>query len=58
MTTKMQALLGNHTKARAGAYQVSWPLKNYKAQPEKIIAAKPASQKRQSTVSVKELGNG
>ena len=50
--------LGNHTEGRVtGAdgkvFIVRWPMRSYKAQPEKIVPAKPAYQIRQSTVSIK-----
>jgi hypothetical protein len=54
-TMAIQGHMGNHSIGRIGSYEVRWPMKNYKAQPEKTTAAKPAHSQRQKTISVKEL---
>jgi predicted phage-related endonuclease len=47
--------LGQAEKGRAGQYVISWPMRNYKAQSERLIPAKEAYSVRQSTLSIKEL---
>jgi predicted phage-related endonuclease len=39
----------------AGRYQIKWPMRHYKAQPEKVVPAKEAYSIRQSTLSIKEI---
>lgn len=51
----LKMLLGNATKGTVGKFQISWPMRSYKAQPEKIIPPKEAYSIRQSTLSIKEL---
>lgn len=51
---KLKKLIGDHTKAVAGQYSISWPTRSYKAQPEKIVPAKEAYIIRQSTLTIKE----
>lgn len=41
--------------AIAGKTKISWPMLNYKAQPEKIVPAKPAYSVRQSKLKIKYL---
>ena len=50
----IQKGMGNHAKAELGDYKISWPMKNFKARPEKIVPAKDAYSVRQSTITVKE----
>jgi len=52
---ELKALLGQAAKGRAGQYLVSWPMRHYKAQPEKLVAAKAAYSVRQSSLAVKEI---
>ena len=40
--------------ATSGRYKISWPLINYKAQPEKVTPAKPARTIRQSKLSIRD----
>ena len=47
--------LGQAEKGRAGDFVISWPMRNYKAQSERLIPAKPAYSVRQSTISIKEI---
>jgi predicted phage-related endonuclease len=42
------------TKAEIGKYQVSWPMRHYKAAAERVIPAKEAYSIRQSTLTVRE----
>lgn len=50
----LKALMGDATRALAGNFTISWPTRNYKAQPEKVVPAKPAYTIRQSTLTIKE----
>jgi predicted phage-related endonuclease len=47
--------LGQAEKGRAGSFVISWPMRNYKAQSERLVAAKEAYSVRQSSLSIKEL---
>jgi predicted phage-related endonuclease len=47
--------LGQAEKGRAGSFVISWPMRNYKAQTERLVAAKEAYSIRQSSLSIKEL---
>ena len=58
LTAEIQRKMGNHTSAIAGNYRVSWPVKKYREQPEKVIPAKSAYQVRQKSISVVEKANG
>ena len=51
--TELKEMLGNATKAHAEEFRISWPIRTYQAQPEKIVPAKPAHSMRQSTVTIK-----
>jgi hypothetical protein len=46
--------LGQAEKGRAGHYVISWPMRNYKAQSERLVPAKQAYSVRQSSLSIKE----
>lgn len=50
----IKELMGKSTKGIAGGYTISWPTRSYKAQPEKVVAAKEAYTIRQSTLTIKE----
>jgi predicted phage-related endonuclease len=47
--------LGQAEKGRAGDFVISWPMRNYKAQSERLVPAKEAYSVRQSTLSIKEV---
>ena len=53
-TSIIQSKLGNYSTGKTSKYSVSWPVKNYKEQPEKVVPAKPAKSIRQKTINVKE----
>ena len=53
--TKLKAKLQTAGKAVAGKYCITWPMRHYKAQPERITPAKQASVVRQSTLTIKEI---
>jgi hypothetical protein len=50
---ELKEMLGNATTAHAEEFRISWPIRNYQAQPEKVVPAKPAHSIRQSTVTIK-----
>jgi hypothetical protein len=60
---RLMAVLGNHTKGRLGNYEVKWPFRKTKAKPAvccpkcstELEPAKPASEARQKSISIKEL---
>jgi predicted phage-related endonuclease len=47
--------LQEHTVGTTPRYKVTWPVRHYKAQPERIVPAKEASTIRQSTLTIKEI---
>ena len=53
--------MGNHEQAiteyDGKRYMIKWGMRNIKATPEKITPAKPASQVRSNTLTLKELGD-
>ena len=53
-TSKLKELMGDATKATAGKYVISWPVRTYKDQPEKVTPAKAGYAIRQSTLILKE----
>lgn len=54
--TKIKTAMQTASKAVVGnKYTVSWPMRTYKAQPEKVVPAKEAYSVRQSTLSIKEI---
>lgn len=46
--------LGHASKGRAGNLTVSWPMRNYKAQLERLVSSKDAYSVRQSNLTIKE----
>jgi hypothetical protein len=53
--TTLKLMLGQAERGRAGSAIISWPMRSYKAQPARMVAAKEAYVVRQSTLTVKEL---
>lgn len=53
--TELKTMLGNAGRGIAGKYEIKWPMRSFKAQPQKIVPAKDAYTIRQSTLSVKEV---
>lgn len=51
----MKSVMQNFSSARAGRYTISWPMRHFKAQPEKVTPAKEAYSVRQSTLTIKEM---
>ena len=35
-------------------FKISWPVRNYKAKPEKVVPAQEAYSKRSNTIQIKE----
>lgn len=52
--TELKAMLGEASKGIVGKYEIRWPMRSYKATPEKVVPAKAAYVIRQSTLSIKE----
>jgi hypothetical protein len=55
LQVKIMAALGDATKGIAGPYQVEWPVRHYKAQPERIVPAKDARVTRLKTLKVRSI---
>jgi predicted phage-related endonuclease len=51
---KIKAMMRESSVAFTQHYSVEWPMRHYKAQPERIVPAKAASVVRQSTLKIKE----
>jgi hypothetical protein len=52
---KLKQMLGDAEKGRVGQMIISWPMRNYKDAPEKLIPARKAYSVRQSNIVIKEL---
>ena len=52
---KLKESMGNHTRARVKNYNLSWGSIYYKAQPEKLVAAKEAYSIRKKTLGIKKV---
>jgi hypothetical protein len=48
-------MMGQSEIGRAGRVVIKWPMRHYKAQPERLVAAKEAYSVRQSSLTVKEV---
>lgn len=53
--TKLKAKLQDAKKGVAGKFRITWPMRHYKAQPERVTPAKEATVIRQSTLTIKEI---
>lgn len=51
---KIKAAMQTATKADVGRYEVSWPMRSYKATQDRVVKGKAAYSVRQSTLTVKE----
>jgi predicted phage-related endonuclease len=49
----LKEALGQAEKGRVGNFVISWPMRNYKAQPERLVPAKEAYSVRQSSLTLK-----
>lgn len=54
----VKSVMQEFGSAKAGRYQINWPMRHYKAVPEKVVAAKEAYSVRQSTLAIKEINHG
>jgi predicted phage-related endonuclease len=52
--TNLKNLMREAGKAKAGMWEISWPMRQYKAQPERIVPATEARVVRQSVLKIKE----
>lgn len=52
---KLKEFMGQSEIGRAGSVVIKWPMRHYKAQPARMVAAKEAYSVRQSTLSVREV---
>lgn len=52
---RLKELMGQATAAKTSSFRITWPVRNYKAQPQKIVPPKEAYTVRQSTLTIKEL---
>lgn len=52
---ELKKLMGDAERARAGRFAIQWPMRTFKAQPEKLVPAKEAYSIRQNTLKLKEL---
>lgn len=52
---QIKQAMGDAERGRAGKWLVSWGMRQYKAQPAKVVPAKEAYSVRQSTVTIKEV---
>lgn len=52
---RLKELMGQATAAKTASFRITWPVRNYKAQPQKIVPAKEAYTVRQSTLTIKEI---
>jgi len=50
---KVMTAMGDATLGQAGKYGVEWPVRHYKAQPERVVAAKEARTIRLKTLKIK-----
>ncbi|HCB48972.1 MAG TPA: hypothetical protein DEP47_05490 [Chloroflexi bacterium] len=51
---QLKEMMGEKPLAIAGKWQIKWGVRNFKAQPERIVPAKPAYTIRQSNLTIKE----
>jgi predicted phage-related endonuclease len=52
--TDLKSMMKDSASGKAGHWTVKWPMRHFKAQPEKITPAKEAYSIRQSTLTIKE----
>jgi predicted phage-related endonuclease len=53
--TSLKEQLRDASKGTGTHYKVSWPMRHYKAQPERVVPATEARAVRQSTLTIKEI---
>jgi hypothetical protein len=52
--TNLKNLMREASKAKAGSWEIYWPMRQFKAQPERVVPATEARVVRQSTLKIKE----
>jgi hypothetical protein len=52
--TNLKNLMREAGRAKAGSWEISWPMRQFKAQPERVVPASEARVVRQSTLKIKE----
>ena len=52
---KLKSMMQEFSSAKCGKWSIKWPMRHYKATPEKITPAKEAYSIRQSTLTIKEI---
>jgi predicted phage-related endonuclease len=52
--TTLKEQMGTFGKATADNYSITWPMRSYKASPERLVPATEARKIRQSTITIKE----
>jgi predicted phage-related endonuclease len=50
----LKSKLKDYPRAVTDNYEIRWPMRHYKAQPERVVPAKEAHSVRQSTLTIKE----
>jgi predicted phage-related endonuclease len=51
---KLKTMMQEFSSAKCGKWSIKWPMRHFKAQPEKVTPAKEAYSIRQSTLTIKE----
>lgn len=51
---KLKSMMQEFSSAKCGRWSIKWPMRHFKAQPEKVTPAKEAYSIRQSTLTIKE----
>ena len=51
---KLKSMMQEFSSAKCGKWSIKWPMRHFKAQPEKVTPAKEAYSIRQSTLTIKE----
>ena len=62
-STAIMEMMGNHTQAHVtlpdgDAYRIRWPMRRYKAQPQKVTPAKAAYEIRIKSLDIKAISGG
>jgi predicted phage-related endonuclease len=51
---ELKEMMKEFPRAVTNNFEIKWPMRNYKAAPERVVPAKPAYSARQSTLTIKE----
>ena len=52
---RLKTMMQEFSSAKCGKWSIKWPMRHFKAQPEKLTLAKEAYSIRQSTLTIKEI---